>query len=827
MRYEAVEPLSSSRVFAEAQKKFRPKRKHSRDSLELRSNLSEGWFLLFLLIAVVYSAIWCVQLAITTPSMGFLTYVTAGGLALGVYGARQTRFPSWLLHGLALVSALLLAYWLASGSEAAVGTSLSLFQRIVIWFNLLVAGGVSNDDAIFVFFVATLGFVLAYTSAWLVYRTRSPWLMVVANAAVLLISLNGANPALVVFLVIFVLSSLLLLLRFNLYEWMVRWQRQGLRYADDLGWDIMQAGALVSIGLIVFSWILPGSYLNPSLASVWNASNGPVSQMTNAWNRLFSVQGASNVPNRGNFRENLALGGNPNLSDEIVFTLKTQDTTVPYLAFVSYDTYDNGQWTIKDAEITDGSIPANTSLPTSAQMTRPIDVSITVKNPPGEQHPYIAGPSGVTSMNVTARLLTDQTGAIIAWLSPNGNLPPETNYTVTSHVSAADVETLKQQPLPKDAPVYTYDSEIPDALPPIHAFNPVVLKAYTQLPKDLDKRIPELARLVTKDAKTMYEKMDVLERYLRGYQYSLDVNPPPGEDPTAWFLFEGRKGFCNYYSSAFVLMARSLGLPARVVAGYRYGTAQEGGGNVIRGKDAHSWPQVYFAGYGWVDFEPTAAFSTFTRPQPDQYNASDPANSGTNPGGANLPLPTKPFQDEGTGGGSTANNLAGDEAQRSLNQVIIALSGTLILLLAFSGLVLGIWWRRLFLRYSLASQVYGRVCLLANLGGVKWHPSQTPYEYLEKLSLSALPASADSSSLERLGDIYVRERWADPESAEHPLRSGEIKDLPGIWQRLSPYLFGYTLRHPQFLRWLPQLIWQQTVRLWKVIRTRRLLDDEF
>jgi hypothetical protein len=59
-------------------------------------------------------------------------------------------------------------------------------------------------------------------------------------------------------------------------------------------------------------------------------------------------------------------------------------------------------------------------------------------------------------------------------------------------------------------------------------------------------------------------------------------------------------------------------------------------------------------------------------------------------------------------------------------------------------------------------------------------------------------------TLERLGDIYVRDRWADPTDAEHPRRTGEIVEIPDMWKRLQPRLFLYVLRHPHFLRWLPQ-----------------------
>src|SRR2546429_293611 len=105
------------------------------------------------------------------------------------------------------------------------------------WYiSVVLNGGTSNDDSIFLLLILALGFLLAYVSAWLVYHAHIPWLMVLANAIVLLINLSNLDASYVVYLVIFLIASLLLLLRFNLFESVKRWRKQGLRYADDIGW---------------------------------------------------------------------------------------------------------------------------------------------------------------------------------------------------------------------------------------------------------------------------------------------------------------------------------------------------------------------------------------------------------------------------------------------------------------------------------------------------------------------------------------------------------------------------------------------------------------
>src|SRR5207248_10176871 len=147
------------------------------------------------------------------------------------------------------------------------------------------------NDSIFLAVIRALGVLLAYSSAWLVYRTRRPWLMIVANAVLLLINLSNVDSGYIIFLVVFLMASLLLLLRFNLFESTRRWRRQGLRYSDDLGWDVMQAGALISIAILVFSWFLPWGYTNDAASQVWSASANPWVQLEDTWNRVISLSG--------------------------------------------------------------------------------------------------------------------------------------------------------------------------------------------------------------------------------------------------------------------------------------------------------------------------------------------------------------------------------------------------------------------------------------------------------------------------------------------------------------------------------------------------------
>ena len=125
-----------------------------------------------------------------------------------------------------------------------------------------------------------------------------------------------------------------------------------------------------------------------------------------------------------------------------------------------------------------------------------------------------------------------------------------------------------------------------------------------------DCRLRDLARFITKDAQTDYDKAVALENWLESsLSYTLEMRAPrEGLDPVEFFVFERRKGHCEYFSSAMAIMGRAVGLPTRNVNGFLGGEWNEYDGYIaVRAGDAHSWVEVYFEGHGWVTFDPTPA----------------------------------------------------------------------------------------------------------------------------------------------------------------------------------------------------------------------------
>ena len=159
----------------------------------------------------------------------------------------------------------------------------------------------------------------------------------------------------------------------------------------------------------------------------------------------------------------------------------------------------------------------------------------------------------------------------------------------------------------------------------------------------------------TKGALSEYDKAVALQDYFRdnGFVYSTQTPLKQGYDGDgarviAKFL-EVKSGYCVHFASAMALMARTLGIPSRVAEGYlpgatSGGTANNPGQYTVTSDDLHAWPELYFAGVGWVSFEPTVGRGTipsYTRPDAIP-GLTTPGSSSTSTSAARPLVPTDP-----------------------------------------------------------------------------------------------------------------------------------------------------------------------------------------
>jgi len=224
----------------------------------------------------------------------------------------------------------------------------------------------------------------------------------------------------------------------------------------------------------------------------------------------------------------------------------------------------------------------------------------------------------------------------------------------TLNVSGDDERTRSGQQYTAEFLQVQPTSEQLAAAPPAPAD---VVAAYGTVPEDLPEEITATAREVTAGASDDYGRAVALQEFFRsdgGFTYSLDAPEPRSASALADFL-EDRSGYCVHYASAMAVMARSLGIPARVAVGFLPG--REGTDSWRIGlQDAHAWPELYFSGAGWVRFEPTPGARTGAAPEwtvPVAAPSAVPsAQAGTTPEAA-APAAPAPRSDAAEEGGAT------------------------------------------------------------------------------------------------------------------------------------------------------------------------------
>jgi hypothetical protein len=129
------------------------------------------------------------------------------------------------------------------------------------------------------------------------------------------------------------------------------------------------------------------------------------------------------------------------------------------------------------------------------------------------------------------------------------------------------------------------------------------------VPGSLDPRLRELAATLAGSGHSADEILDRVTGYFQsGYRYTLDVGPFRTKDPVAEFVFEKKKGYCEYFATATTLLLRLSGVSARYVTGFAVRPFQRSGTHyVVRDADAHAWAEAYVPGRGWVEVDATPA----------------------------------------------------------------------------------------------------------------------------------------------------------------------------------------------------------------------------
>jgi transglutaminase-like putative cysteine protease len=259
-------------------------------------------------------------------------------------------------------------------------------------------------------------------------------------------------------------------------------------------------------------------------------------------------------------------------------------------------------------------------------------VSLSTPASPLPQDPHYAYPPDAETLAQDFTILSDVDtgGGLPMAQSPEEIFGPLGDITWDQNLGQAFVDGGQL-----DAGLaYTVTSRIviptPEELDRVQNLTPLQYGDWVDLPAEdvLDPQIGEIATDWTAGATSDYDKVLAIQRHLHGngFRYDTDVEVDDSADALLEFLTETKAGFCQQYATAMAVLVRKLGIPARVAVGYQAGTLQDDGTYLVQTKNAHAWVEVFFEGYGWIQFEPTPGRGTHPNAEAGTYlnPATDP-----------------------------------------------------------------------------------------------------------------------------------------------------------------------------------------------------------
>jgi transglutaminase-like putative cysteine protease len=469
------------------------------------------------------------------------------------------------------------------------------------------------DDPLFFVALMSIGFWIISSWAGFTLVRNQNYIGAVLPAAISLIIIqnyDGGVAGRLWFLAFFAFIALLLLGRLHFLQNKQSWRARRIFVSPDNNVDLTSSMAVAAGLVIILAWTVPASLSSMNSAvKTWNRVTKPWQEFTE---RMENAVSALESPSGGKigefFGSNLALGRGFPLSDLVMFEVETPELPFEakppryYWRGRTYDRFVNGQW------YTSGTIREDYS----PAVTNPFQVDTEEKPPAhfvfntGETNFSLlyspAQPIWVSRPGVTFAVPAEEGKDVVAWHAYPALQGGET-YQIDAVLSNPNRQQLQEA-----------GTMYPDW----------VSQKYLQLPNDFSPRIQELAKEITADTQTPFEKAIAITNYLRAnLTYSQTIpEPPRNKNSLEWVLFDLKQAYCVYYASAEVLMLRSVGVPARMAVGFTQGE-RDGNHYIVRRLNSHAWPEVYFPEIGWVEFEPTAGQAPLDRPLPPQ----DPENA--------------------------------------------------------------------------------------------------------------------------------------------------------------------------------------------------------
>lgn len=630
----------------------------------------------------------------------------------------------------------------------------TLIFRLRDWMQSVAAGEPAFDPVVAAITWSLLVWFVAAWAGWVLRRKNQPLTSVLPAMVVLAVSLfytGGARSVSVLLLQLFATLLLLAVVGFDARA--SYWQSAGVDYFEGAPRDLALAVVPLSFLLILAAAAAPAlsiddlvNYFNKPIREVVRDDNAVLPNSLGLQQRAGKPSAFDNARVPGMPRRHL-VGSGPELSKKVAMIVTADDdpSSAPpryYWRSTTYDRYTGRGWATGGLE----------SLKYEAG-DRALDPVPPYQRVVSEQVQFAGDLGGL--VYVGGALVSIDHDYIVAWRADQDAFGAETDsasYQAIAAVPMASEDQLRQAGA-------TYPSW--------------VRTRYLDLPDDVPDRVLSLARDLTATQPTPYDRARAIEKYLRtSFAYTLDLPaPPPRRDLVDYFLFDLKRGYCDYYASSMAVLARAAGLPARLVVGYASGTYDVAKGRyLVTEADAHSWVEVYFPRYGWIEFEPTAA-----RPVIDRAAESGPV------------LDESQFATEETNTPRFA--LIKNWWQWPLGGIGLIVF-TAAAIFTADSLVL----RRLS-PTDAATAIYRRLRRFAKWLRVRSGASDTPYEFAEAFSDRALQLSKEQRWRKTIAPIAPDMRWlidlyARAAYSPRAPQAYEQTQAVAMWRRLSLRLCG-------------------------------------
>ncbi len=741
----------------------------------------EGWLSMGLVLVMLLTLAWSLQRADWFDNLDFVVPVAIfAGLAGALLGLSRLSVVVVLP-----VSALLgtgVVLWAVGGEFFPdldqVGRLVLLRGDALDWTRIVIDGGFAPQLSPYALGLGILLWVTAFIAAYTLYRHHRVLDTILLVGVALIANMSATLADLFGFLVLFSVAALLLWLRVALVSREESWRMRRVTENVDVPAQIMRSGVTFIFGSIALAWILTTVAVAAPLTSVWGNLDGVWSGVRDQFEGIFGgLSGADSRIQGTAFGSSFRVRGSWVSSDGPVMTVASQRPY--YMRTITYDVYTGHGWT--SSQGTDRRVAAGDRIFPGYTPERPLAAkAFTVETVTVEIQRSV-GRNVFTPGYPTAAfspLLIHEPGGLPLLGALQSGVPLDTGkgYQITAAISQATEAML---------------AGAGTAYPPEIVATYLSTDGVTQRTADLARTVVDAA-----GATDPFHQAKALADYLRSdprFRYATVAALPsdPGRDLVDFFLFDpnGQVGYCEYYASAMAVMARTLGLPARVAVGYSPGERIDAGIYQVREKNAHAWTEIYFPGYGWQIFEATHSVAPVVRlrgegivpPVNQPVSGVDPGQQfleGDDPGTiSNLPS-FQPVE----GGFKPGQQPPARDARTGNAWLVVVLISLMLLVVA---------WRLLQNRHRFrflapGDRQWQRLAFAGDRAGIGQQPSETVYEYAGWLE-EQLPRR--SVEIHQIADGKVWQTYSG-----RSISSEAIARLERAWGRLQLPMLWLALR---------------------------------